>query len=78
MKKAYSLMLDEEVVEALDRWLDAAGMNRSGYVNTLITKTVESMGLKQIPDYSKMSVKELFKMLGGVSKMMEGTNESKK
>lgn len=72
MKKTYNVALDEDAVEALDRWLDAAGMSRSGYLNTLIFKTVESMGLKQIPDYSKMTVPELFKMLGGVGKMMEG------
>lgn len=72
MKKAYSLMLEEEVVDALDRWLDAAGMNRSGYVNTLLTKTVDSMGLKETLDYSKMTLPQLFKMIGGVGKMMEG------
>jgi len=72
MKKAYSLMLEEEVVDALDRWLDAAGMNRSGYVNTLLTKTVDSMGLKETLDYSKMTLPQLFKMISGVGKMMEG------
>jgi len=72
MKKSYNLMLDEEAVTALDRWIEAAGMNRSGYINTLIIKTVESMGLKEIPDYSTLSVKQLFKMLGGVGEMMEG------
>jgi hypothetical protein len=72
MKKTYNLALDEDAVEALDRWLDAAGMSRSGFINTLIVKTVESMGLKKIPDYKKMTVPQLFKMLGGVGDMMEG------
>jgi len=80
MKKSYNLMLDEEAIAALDRWLDAAGVTRSGYINTLIVKTVESMGLKKIPDYSKLTVPQLFKMLGGVGEMMEGkrTGVSKK
>jgi hypothetical protein len=30
------------------------------------------MGLKQIPDYDKMTLPQLFKMLGGVGAMMEG------
>lgn len=71
-KNSYNLMLDVESVEALDRWLEAAGMNRSAYINTLIMKTVDSMGLKKITDYSKMTVPQLFKMLGGVGEMMEG------
>ena len=78
-KRSYNLMLDIESVEALDRWLEAAGMNRSAYINTLITKTVESMGLKKIIDYKKLSVVELFKMIGGIGSIMEGKkNESKK
>lgn len=78
-KRSYNLMLDIESVEALDRWLEAAGMNRSAYINTLITKTVESMGLKKITDYKKLSVVELFKMIGGIGSMMEGKkNEAKK
>jgi hypothetical protein len=72
MKKTYNVTLDDDAVDALDRWLEAAGMSRSGYLNTLIVKTVESMGLKKIPDYSKMTVPQLFKMLGGVGEMMEG------
>lgn len=70
--KTYNVNLDEESVEALDRWLEAAGITRSAYINTLIKKTVDSMGLKKIPDYSKMTLPELFKMIGGVGKMMEG------
>jgi antitoxin component of RelBE/YafQ-DinJ toxin-antitoxin module len=70
--KTYNVNLDEETIKALDRWLAAAGMTRSGYINTLLTKTVESMGLKQIPDYDKMTLPQLFKMLGGVGAMMEG------
>lgn len=72
MKKIYSLTLESEVVDALDRWLEAAGINRSGYVNTLLSKTVDSMGLKKITDYSKMTIPQLFKMVDGVGKMMEG------
>lgn len=71
-KKSYNIVLDVKAVEALDRWLEAAGMNRSGYINTLIVKTVESMGLKKIPDYNKVTLPQLFKMLGGVGEMMEG------
>jgi len=77
MKKSYNLKLDEDVVEALDRWLDAAGMSRSGYINTLITKTVETMGLKDVPDYGELKVTELFKMLGSVGDMMEGVKRKK-
>jgi metal-responsive CopG/Arc/MetJ family transcriptional regulator len=72
MMKTYNVNLDEESVEALDRWLQAAGISRSAYVDTLIRKTVESMGLKKIPDYSKMTLPQLFKMIGGVGEMMEG------
>lgn len=75
MKKSYNLMLDDDAVDALDRWLDAAGMNRSAYINTLIRKTVESMGLKKIPDYSKMTLPQIFKMIGGVGEMMEGKSK---
>jgi hypothetical protein len=71
-KKHYDLVFDEENMEALDRWLKAAGMSRSGYLNTLITKTVESMNLKKIPDYSKLSIVQLFEMIGDVGKMFEG------
>ena len=71
-KESYNLMLDIEAVEALDRWLAAAGMNRSAYVNTIITKTVDSLGLKKITDYSKVSIPQLFKMMGGIGEMMEG------
>jgi hypothetical protein len=78
MKKSYNLKLDEDVVEALDRWLDAAGMTRSGYINTLMTKTVESMGLKDVPDYGELKVTELFKMLGSVGDMMEGVKRKKR
>lgn len=70
MMKTYNVNLDEESVEALDRWLQAAGISRSAYVDTLIRKTVESMGLKKIPDYSKMTLPQLFKMIGGVGEMM--------
>lgn len=70
-KKHYDLMLDEEKIDALDRWLEAAGMTRSGYVNTLITKSVEAMELERIPDYSKLSIVELFKMTAGLGKLMK-------
>lgn len=70
-KKHYDLMLDEENMDALDRWLAAAGMNRSGYVNTLIAKTVEAMELKKIPDYSKLSAVQLFNMIGGIGKLVQ-------
>jgi hypothetical protein len=70
-KKHYDLMLEEEKIDALDRWLQAAGMTRSGYVNTLITKSVEAMGLEKITDYSKLSIIELFNMIGGIGKLMK-------
>jgi len=68
--KTYNVNLDEESVEALDRWLLAAGITRSAYINTLIKKTVDSMELKKIPDYSKMTLPQLFKMIGGVGEIM--------
>jgi len=71
-KKHYDLMLDEEKVDALDRWLKAAGMSRSGYINTLIIKSVDAMELEKIPDYSKLSIVQLFNMVGGIGKMMKG------
>jgi len=70
-KKHYDLMLEEEKIDALDRWLQAAGMTRSGYVNTLITKSVEAMQLDKITDYSKLSIVELFNMIGGIGKLMK-------
>jgi hypothetical protein len=72
-KKHYDLMLDEEALDALDLWLQAAGMTRSGFVNTLIVKTVDAMELKQIPDYKNLSISQLFKMVGGIGKLMKGT-----
>jgi hypothetical protein len=71
-KKHYDVTLDEEAVIALDRWLEAAGINRSAYLNTLIVKSVEAMKLDAIPDYSKMSIIDLFSMVGGLGKMMKG------
>jgi len=70
-KRHYDLMLEEEKIDALDRWLQAAGMTRSGYVNTLITKSVEAMKLDKITDYSKLSIVELFDMIGGIGKLMK-------
>lgn len=75
--KTYTVNLDEESVEALDRWLEAAGISRSAYINTLIKKTVDSMELKKVPDYSKMTLPQLFKMIGGVGAMMEGKERKK-
>jgi hypothetical protein len=71
-KKHYDLTLDGENMEALDRWLEAAKMSRSGYIDSLIGETVKAMKLKEIPDYSKLSVVQLFGMVGGIGKMMKG------
>jgi metal-responsive CopG/Arc/MetJ family transcriptional regulator len=78
--KTYNVNLDEESVEALDRWLEAAGITRSAYINTLIRKTVDSMDLKKIPDYSKMTMPQLFKMIGAIGGLMydEKYNDKKK
>lgn len=70
-KKHYDLVLDEEKVDALDRFLQAAGFSRSGYINTLVVKTVEAMQLEKITDYSKLSIVQLFNMVGGIGKLME-------
>ena len=70
-KKHYDLSLDEDDMKALDRWLEAGGLTRSGYINTLISKTVEAMELKKITDYSKLTVDQLFGMTKGISKMMK-------
>ena len=70
MKERYQINLDKESVEALDRWLEAAGLTRSAFINTYIVKVVEAMDLKKIPDYSKMSVTQLFKMFGNLGKLM--------
>lgn len=70
-KKHYDLVLDEEKVDALDRWLQAAGLSRSGYINTLIGKSVEAMQLEKITDYSKLSIVQLFNMVGGIGDMMK-------
>jgi hypothetical protein len=71
-KKHYDLSLDSENMEALDRWLEAGGLTRSGYINTLIGETVKAMKLKEIPDYSKLSIVQLFGLVSGVGKMMKG------
>jgi hypothetical protein len=70
MKERYQINLDKESVEALDRWLEAAGLTRSAFINTYIVKVVEAMDLKKIPDYSKMSATQLFKMFGNLGKLM--------
>ncbi len=75
--KTYNVNLDEDAVEALDRFLDAAGFSRSGFINTLVVKTVEAMKLKEIPDYSKMTLSQMYKMVGGLGKMMEGKDPQK-
>ena len=76
-KKTYSFQLDENSMDALDRWLKAAGMSRSQYINTLICKSVDAMGLKKIPDYSKITLPQLFGMVGGIGKLMESEKKSK-
>ena len=70
MKERYQINLDKESVEALDRWLEAAGLTRSAFINTYIVKVVEAMDLTKIPDYSKMSATQLFKMVGNLGKLM--------
>lgn len=71
MKERYQISLDKEAVEALDRWLDAAGLTRSAFMNTYVVKVVEALELKKIPDYSKMSATQLFKMVGNLGKLMD-------
>ena len=39
-KKLYTINLDEELVEELDRIAGAAGMSRSMFVNTILRGTV--------------------------------------
>jgi hypothetical protein len=70
-KKNYQIMLDEEAMKALDRWLEAAGITRSGFLNTYVVKVVEAMELKKIPDYKKMTLPQLLKMVGSLGKLMD-------
>jgi len=71
-KKHFDLVLDDDAMAALDSWLQAAGFTRSGFINTMVVKLVDAMELKSIPDYSKMTIPQLFKMAGGIGKIMEG------
>jgi hypothetical protein len=63
--------MDVEVVGALDRFLEAAGLGRSSFINSLVVGVVRSMKLKEIPDYKKMTVPQLFKMVDGIGKLMK-------
>lgn len=71
LKERYQISLDKEAVEALDRWLEAAGITRSAFINTYIVKVVEAMELKKIPDYRKLSTTQLFNMIANLGKLME-------
>ena len=70
-KMRVELQLDKEAMTLLDGLLKAAGMTRNGFINTLIVKTVEAMDLRSIPDISKITIPQLFHLLGGLGKMMQ-------
>jgi hypothetical protein len=71
-KMRVELQLDKVSMLLLDNLLDAAGMTRAGFFNTLLVKTVEAMDLKSVPDIKKMTIPQLYKLLGGLGKMMSG------
>lgn len=70
-KKNYQINLDEKAMEKMDELLKMAGMNRSSFFNTFLVKTVEAMDLGSVPDISKMTLPQVFKMMGSLGKLLE-------
>jgi hypothetical protein len=71
VKKNYQINLDEKAMSKMDDFLKMAGMNRSSFFNTFLVKTVEAMNLGAVPDISKMTLPEVFKVMGSLGKLLQ-------
>ena len=71
-KKNYQITLDEKAMDKMDDLLKMAGMNRSSFFNTFLVKTVEAMDLGAVPDINKMTLPQVFKVMGSLGKLLEG------
>ena len=71
-KKNYQISLDEKAMDKMDELLKMAGMNRSSFFNTFLVKTVEAMDLGAVPDINKMTLPQVFKVMGSLGKLLEG------
>lgn len=71
-KKNYQITLDEKSMDKMDDLLKMAGMNRSSFFNTFLVKTVEAMNLGSVPDINKMTLPQVFKVMGSLGKLLEG------
>ena len=71
-KKNYQISLDEKAMDKMDELLKKAGMNRSSFFNTFLVKTVEAMDLGAVPDINKMTLPQVFKVMGSLGKLLEG------
>lgn len=69
-KTRCELVLSSKELALLDQLLKAAGMTRSGFIDTLIIKTVQAMKLESVPDINKMTINELYGMFKGLKKML--------
>lgn len=69
MKQKYQINLDKEAMDALDRWLEAAGLKRSTFFNLYLVKVVQAMNLKKIEDYKKLTAQQIFSMFKDIGKM---------
>lgn len=72
VKKNYQINLDEKSMDKLDDLLKLAGMNRSSFFNTFLVKTVEAMDLGSVPDINKMTLPQVFNVMGSLGKMLQG------
>ena len=71
VKKNYQINLDEKAMDKMDELLKLAGMNRSSFFNVFLVKTVEAMDLGSVPDISKMTLPQVFKVMGSLGKLLE-------
>lgn len=71
-KKNYQISLDEKAMDKMDELLKMAGMNRSSFFNIFLVKTVEAMDLGAVPDINKMTLPQVFKVMGSLGKLLEG------
>lgn len=72
MKKRYNLMLDEENVEQLKKWLAPKGINFSGYMNSLLTENMEAIKiLEGVEDLKDLNIGQLTKLYAGMAKGFE-------
>jgi hypothetical protein len=71
-KKNYQISLDEKAMDKMDELLKLAGIRRSSFFNTLLVETVKAINLGSVPDISKMTLPQVFSVMGSLGEMLQG------